>query len=159
MLYGLLNRRKWHDKWYDTESPETVRASASQISQLGDGLMAALVLPKSGFPPAGPYNLYGRLANAARAHRTLIFRALKATPHKAFQCTLRSCKTDGLSQTSKVQRTTLNGESYLRAIISRRSTFSRARVTVPVPLDKNETHRLERIGLKSILMLTMPLTT
>ena len=137
---GLLVKGEWHDKWYDTESSDG--AFQRETAQLRNWITAdgeAGPSGKSGFKAEkGRYHLYVSLA-CPWAHRTLIFRKLKALED---YIDVSVVSPDMLENGWTFDKATgspgdqLFGVNYMHQIYTMNKVDYSGRVTVPVLWDK-----------------------
>lgn len=137
---GLLVKGEWHDKWYDTESSDG--AFQRETAQLRNWITAngeAGPSGKSGFKAEkGRYHLYVSLA-CPWAHRTLIFRKLKALED---YIDVSVVSPDMLENGWTFDKATgssgdqLFGVNYMHQIYTKNKVDYSGRVTVPVLWDK-----------------------
>ncbi|HEY4345791.1 MAG TPA: glutathione S-transferase family protein [Parvibaculum sp.] len=138
---GLLVEGKWQDQWYDTgkTSGRFVRQDAAFRNWVtADG--AAGPTGEAGFKAeAGRYHLYVSLA-CPWAHRTLIFRKLKALDDKIGLTIVDPLMlAEGWTITGDFPGTipdTVNGKTRMHEIYSLAKPDYTGRVTVPVLWDK-----------------------
>lgn len=137
---GLLVKGEWHDKWYDTESSDG--AFQRETAQLRNWITAdgeAGPSGKSGFKAEkGRYHLYVSLA-CPWAHRTLIFRKLKALEEYIDVSVVSPDMLENGWTFDKATGSTgdqLFGVNYMHQIYTMNKVDYSGRVTVPVLWDK-----------------------
>ncbi|GAA3947635.1 glutathione S-transferase family protein [Allohahella marinimesophila] len=130
---GLLKNGEWQDTWYDTSDGEFKREAAQLRNWVG------AEADEQGFPAeSGRYHLYVSLA-CPWAHRTLIFRKLKALENHidvsvVSPYMLKHGWTFDRSEGSTGDR--LHEADYLHQLYTRNKADYTGRVTVPVLWDK-----------------------
>ena len=138
---GLLVKGIWHDQWYDTKSSDGkfVRQDAGFRNWItADG--SAGPSGDAGFKAdSGRYHLYVSYA-CPWAHRTLIFRKLKALePHISISAVHPDMLSDGWTFEQDDQGATgdtLYGLPFARDVYTRAKANYSGRVTVPILWDK-----------------------
>jgi len=137
---GLLIDGKWHDQWYDTKSHQgAFEREAAQLRNWVTTEGAAGPSGESGFKAeSGRYHLYVSLA-CPWAHRTLIFRQLKALQdHISVSIVSPDMLSDGWTFDENTGSTgdALYHSEFLHQIYTKNKADYTGRVTVPVLWDK-----------------------
>lgn len=137
---GLLVDGVWHDQWYDTSANQgKFKREEAQLRNWVTPDGKAGPTGKSGFnAESGRYHLYVSLA-CPWAHRTLIFRELKAlTEHISVSVVSPDMLSQGWTFDKENHSTgdDLFGSDYMHQIYTRHSKNYSGRVTVPVLWDK-----------------------
>lgn len=131
---GLLVEGKWQDKWYDTKSSggKFVRQASKFTEQItAEGRFTA---------ESGRYHLYVSLA-CPWAHRTLIFRKLKALEsHISVSVVHPDMLQNGweFGDCPGATKDDLHGAKFLHEIYTKADPGITSRVTVPILWDKKE---------------------
>lgn len=137
---GLLVDGVWHDQWYDTSANQgKFKREEAQLRNWVTPDGKAGPTGKSGFnAESGRYHLYVSLA-CPWAHRTLIFRVLKAlTEHISVSVVSPDMLSQGwtFDKENHSNGDDLFGSDYMHQIYTRHSKNYSGRVTVPVLWDK-----------------------
>lgn len=155
---GRLVDGIWHDHWYDTESSggrfqRSVTAWRNWITADGRPGPSG----EGGFPAeSGRYHLYVSYA-CPWAHRTLIYRALKAlTPHIGVSVVHPDMLSEGWTFATDFPGATgdrLYGLPFLRDLYLKANPHTSGQVTVPVLWDKTRATIVSNESAEIIRML------